>query len=58
MPEINFNHSDEELKEITREIMEALRPKHLTVRQIRKIGCYLGEFTENIVLRESPIDEE
>lgn len=58
MPEINFNHSDEELKEITREIMEKLRPKHLTVRHVRKIGYYLAEFAENIVLRESPLDEE
>lgn len=45
-------YSDDEIKEIAKEILEALRPKHLAVFQIRKVAAAIVELTDYIVLRE------
>lgn len=50
--------SEDELTQIAREILENLRPKHLTVGQLREVGKYLIELTDYIVFRERPIEEQ
>ena len=47
-------YSNDEIKEIAKEILEALRPKHLAVFQIRKVAMAITELTDYIVLREMP----
>ena len=44
----------DEIREMAKEIMESLRPKHLTVYQIKQVAQELALMTENIVLREAP----
>ncbi len=50
MPEKSYSKND--LKEIAREIMDSLRPKHLRVCEIKEVFKYACELTECIVLRE------
>lgn len=45
-------YSEDDLKEIAKEIIDMLRPKHLRVCDIKKILRYAIEKTEYIVLRE------
>ena len=42
-----------ELRGIAKEIMESLRPKHLTVCEIKELARYLTDLTDYIVLREA-----
>lgn len=44
----------DEIRAMAKEIMESLRPKHLTVCQIKQVAQELALMTENIVLREAP----
>lgn len=44
----------DEIREIAKELMESLRPKHLAVFQIKQVAHELEAMTENIVLREAP----
>lgn len=46
-------YTRDELTDIAREIMERLRPKHLSVREIKKLAMCLVDLTEYIVLREA-----
>ena len=48
------HYSTDEISEMAKEVMESLRPKHLTVGQIKRLAYALAEMTENIVLREVP----
>lgn len=50
------HYSDNEIKEMAKEIMESLRPKHLAVYQIRELAKELMELTDYIVLREVPAE--
>ena len=50
-------YSDDEIKEIAKEILETLRPRHLAVFQIRKIAAAIVELTDYIVLREKPAEK-
>lgn len=51
-------YNDAEIEEIAKEIIESLRPKHLTVGQIKQVANALNALTEFIVLREVPADNE
>lgn len=53
-------HSSEDLAKIVSEIMEMLRPKYLTVAEIREVALKISYATDNIVLRPWPegSDEE
>lgn len=46
------SYDHEELQAIAAEIMESLRPMHLTVREIQLIAEYLHDASLRIVLRE------
>ena len=46
------SYDHEELQAIASEIMESLRPKHLTVREIQLIAEYLHDDSLRVVLRE------
>lgn len=48
------HRSMDEIREIAKAIMEAMRPEHLTVCQIKQVAQELALMTENIVLREAP----
>lgn len=49
-------YSDNEIREMAKEIMESLRPKHLAVYQIRELAEELMNLTDFIVLREVPAE--
>lgn len=51
-------HSLAELRDIARNIMEDLRPEHLTVGEIQQVAMLLSDMTGNIVLREWPGSDE
>lgn len=46
-------YTRDELKDIAKEIMESLRPKHLSVREIKDLARHLTDLTDYIVLREA-----
>ena len=46
------HYSEDEIREIAKEILENLRPKHLAVFQIRKVAQAIVDLTDYIVLRE------
>lgn len=47
----------DEIREIAKELMESLRPKHLAVFQIKQVAQELASLSDYIVLREEPKDE-
>lgn len=51
------HYSEDEIKEMAREIIESLRPRHLAVYQIRDLAEAIVELTDYIVLRELPAEE-
>ena len=46
-------YTSDELRDIAKEIMESLRPKHLTVLEIKSLAMHLVNLTGYIVLREA-----
>lgn len=46
-------YTSDELKDIAKEIMENLRPKRLSVREIKNLARHLVDLTDYIVLREA-----
>lgn len=46
-------YTRDEIKDMAKEIMESLRPRHMTVSQIKQLAQELAALTENIVLREA-----
>lgn len=51
------NYNADEIRSMAKELMESLRPKRLTVRQIKQVAQELALMTENIVLRETPLED-
>lgn len=51
------HYNIDEIRAMAKEIMESLRPKHLAVYQIKQIARELESMTENIILREAPLEE-
>ena len=50
--------SENELEDIARELMEVLRPKHLSVGQIKAVAGNVIKMTEFIVFQEKPAESE
>ena len=51
------HYNIDEIREIAKEIMEGLRPKHLAVYQIKQVANALMDLSEYIVLREKSPEE-
>lgn len=49
--------SKEEMREIAKEVMELLRPKHLTVGQIKELAQMIVGLTDYVVFREKTEEE-
>lgn len=50
-------YTRDEIRDMAAEIMESLRPRHMTVFQIKQLAHELEAMTENIVLRETAKEE-
>ena len=50
--------NEQEIRDIAAEVLDSLRPRHLTVCQIREVARAIIDLTDYIVLREKPEHEE